>query len=170
MVAIDRRTPTDAVFAAAEDTSWHQVDISDGGAVASVFQRARRSFGRLDAVIHFAAFYHFGTNWQREYEATNVQGTSHVVQAAARHGARQVIFASSIAAMPPPPPGKVLTERTPTADYIPYAKSKSMGERIVREASDRVPAAVLRIGGAFSDWCELPPLASLIELWVGEPH
>jgi nucleoside-diphosphate-sugar epimerase len=167
VVAIDRRTPTDALLAAAEDTSWHQVDIADGGAVALAFQRARRLFGRLDYVVHFAAFYHFGTDWHREYESTNVQGTSHVLQAAARHGVQRVVFASSVAAMSPPPPGKLLTERTPTADYIPYAKSKSIGERMIREASDRLPSVVLRIGGAFSDWCELPPLGSLIELWGG---
>ena len=34
-------------------------------------------------------------------------------------------------------------------------------------AKDRLPATVLRIGGAFSDWCELPPLYSLIKGWWG---
>ncbi|HYW80834.1 MAG TPA: hypothetical protein VE890_14735, partial [Thermoguttaceae bacterium] len=54
-----------------------------------------------------------------------------------------------------------------TADYIPYAKTKMLGEQAVREASDRLPAIVLRIGGVFSDWCELPPLWSLLKLWGG---
>jgi nucleoside-diphosphate-sugar epimerase len=61
----------------------------------------------------------------------------------------------------------VLTETTATAGYIPYAKSKAAGEEMVRDASARLPGLVLRIGGAFSDWCELPPLASLIRLWAG---
>ena len=36
---------------------------------------------------------------------------------------------------------------------------------MVAEHAPRLPAVVLRIGGAFSDWCELPPLHSLIEMW-----
>ena len=80
---------------------------------------------------------------------------------------RRIVFASSIAAMEPAPTGAVLTEKTPTAGHIPYAKSKSAGEEMVRDASARLPGVVLRIGGAFSDWCELPPLASLIGLWAG---
>jgi hypothetical protein len=44
------------------------------------------------------------------------------------------------------------------ANGIPYAKSQSIGERMIRSASYRVLAVVLKIGGAFSAWCELPPL------------
>jgi nucleoside-diphosphate-sugar epimerase len=167
VVALDRRKPTNALLTAARDTSWHQVDIADGEALAAVFQRTKQSFGRLDYIVHFAAFYHFGTDWRPEYDRTNLQGTSHVLQSARQNGAQRVIFASSIAAMQPAPPGAVLTETAPTGDYIPYAKSKSIGERMVRETSRHLPGIVLRIGGAFSDWCELPPLASLIKLWAG---
>ncbi len=65
------------------------------------------------------------------------------------------------------PAEAVLTEKAPAAGHIPYAKSKSAGEAMVRDASARLPGLVLRIGGAFSEWCELPPLASLIGLWAG---
>jgi nucleoside-diphosphate-sugar epimerase len=118
-------------------------------------------------VVHLAAYYHFGTDWLPEYERTNVQGTSNVLQAALNTGARRIIFASSVAALEPPPPGGMLTERSPAGDFIPYAKSKTMGEAMVAELADKLPAVVLRIAGAFSDWCELPPLYSLIKLWSG---
>jgi len=167
VVAIDRRKPTDALLAAARGTQWHRVDIGERGAVARALRCARRSFGRLDFVVHLAAFYDFGTDWKSEYERTNLQGTLHVLRSACESGARRVIFASSIAAMEPAPRGETLTEQTPTSEYTAYAKSKSVGEKMVREATGHLPGVVLRIAGAFSDWCELPPLCSLIGLWAG---
>ncbi len=167
VVALDRRQPTGDLLDAAPGTIWHQVDIADADAVDSIFGRTKDSLGRIDFVVHFAAFYHFGTDWHPEYERTNVQGTSNLLRSAAKTGVRRMIFASSVAAMRPAPAGEMLTERTPTADYIPYAKSKSIGEKMLREASGQLPGIVLRIGGAFSDWSELPPLSSLIRLWSG---
>ena len=167
VVAIDRRKPTGVLLSAACQTRWHQVDIADSEALARTFRHARQSVGRVDVVLHFAAFYHFGTDWDPEYKRTNLEGTLNVLRSAEQSGAQRIVFASSIAAMEPAPPGSVLTEKTPTTGQIPYAKSKSAGEEMVRDASARLPGVVLRIGGAFSDWCELPPLASLIRLWAG---
>jgi nucleoside-diphosphate-sugar epimerase len=166
-VAIDRRKPTGALLSAARQTRWAQVDIADREALAGTFQHTRQSLGRVDVVLHFAAFYHFGTDWMPEYNRTNLDGTLNVLRSAGQSGAQRIVFASSIAAMEPAPLGAALTEKTPTAGRIPYAKSKSAGEELVRDAATRLPGVVLRIGGAFSDWCELPPLASLITLWAG---
>lgn len=167
VIALDRRKPSRALVDAAPDATWWQADIADAPELASVFAGARETFGRIDFVVHLAAYYHFGTAWRREYERTNVQGTDNVLQLAIENGASRVIFASSLAALRPPPTGERLTEKTVTAGYIPYAESKSIGENMVREASERLPGVVLRIGGAFSDWCELPPLSSLIRQWAG---
>jgi nucleoside-diphosphate-sugar epimerase len=167
VVAIDRRKPSGALLTAACQTQWHQVDIADSEALARTFQHARQCLGRVDFVLHFAAFYHFGADWKAEYDRTNLEGTRNVLRSAEQSDAQRIVFASSIAAMEPAPPGAVLTEKSPAAVQIPYAKSKSLGEEMVRDASPRLPGVVLRIGGAFSDWCELPPLASLIGLWSG---
>lgn len=86
IVAIDQRKPSDALLRAAGDTTWHQIDIADREAVNSVFPRTRRMFGHIDSVIHFAAFYHFGTRWKSEYERTNLRGTSNVLEAAMTNG------------------------------------------------------------------------------------
>jgi len=167
VVAIDRRVPTAALVAAAPSVTWKQVDIFDESALTDIFKNAIQWFGRIDFVVHLAAFYHFGSDWHPEYERTNLQGTANVLRSAIEAGVHRLIFASSIAAMRPPPLGKVLTEQCPTADCIPYGKSKSIGEEMVRHASNHLPSIVLRIGGAFSDWCELPPLYGLIKLWAG---
>ncbi len=167
VVAIDRREPTGDLVNRAAGTDWHCLDIADADAVNSAFARTRERLGRIDLVVHFAAFYHFGTDWHSEYQRTNLRGTANVLRAAVGNGAKRLIFASSVAAMLPPPSGETLTETTPSADYLPYAKSKSLGEHMIRAASDRLPALVLRIGGVFSDWSELPPLTSLIQRWAG---
>ena len=167
VVAIDRREPGQPLRDAAPDVVWHQVDICDEAGLAAVFLETKQQLGRIDFVLHFAAFYHFGTDWHPEYQRTNIDGTSAVLRVAQENGVERLVFASSMVAMLPPPQGEMLTERSPTSDYIPYGKSKSIGEELVKENTDRLPATVLRIAGVFSDWCELPPLDSLIRLWVG---
>jgi len=149
-----------------EAAVWWQVDIADRRAVGSLMRRVSEALGRIDLVIHFAAFYHFGTDWRPEYQRVNVLGTRHVLESAAACGVRRVIFASSVAAVEPQA-GGAITERTPAEGRIPYARSKALGERMVRAISGRLPGIVLRIAGVFSGWCELPPLASLMRLWGG---
>ena len=167
VVAVDRREPDASLLRAAPGVQWTRLVIAEADKVAAAFQDVKRSYGRIDVVIHLAAFYHFGADAHPEYERTNVRGTAHVLRAATDAGAARLIFASSVAAMEPAPPGQVLDETSPTSDYLPYAASKSTGERMVLAASSRLPAIVLRIGGVFSDWCELPPLHGLIKNWWG---
>ncbi|MFQ5631009.1 MAG: NAD-dependent epimerase/dehydratase family protein [bacterium] len=167
VVAIDRRKPGGKLLTATPGVQWEQSDISDAADVKSLFHRVLAAHGRIDFVLHLAAFYHFGTAWLPAYQRTNVEGTANLVRAAIDYRARRFIFASSIAAMAPPPPGRLLTEASPTSDFIPYAKSKAIGEQIVVREAGVLPAIVARIAGVFSDWCELPPLYSLIKIWSG---
>ena len=48
---------------------------------------------------------------------------------------------------------------------IAYSKSKALGEKLLLENSHRTPPVVLRLGGVFTDWCELPPLFSVMKMW-----
>jgi nucleoside-diphosphate-sugar epimerase len=166
IIAADRRAPTDDLLGAANGVVWHLVDLADRDAVAALFRATVETYGRVDYVLHFAAFYDFSMRRWGEYERTNIKGTAHLVRCAAEAGVKRLIFASSVAAMLPPTPGGILTETAPTSDYIPYAESKSVGEMMLRQASDRLPTIILRIGGVFSDWCELPPLSSLVRMWT----
>ena len=165
ILAIDQRQPGAALCAAAPGVQWEQLNIADSGRVTETFEFAKAFFGRVDYVVHFAAYSHFGMDWREQYEQTNIKGSENIVEAAIKTGARRLLFASSIAAVAPPVAGQVLNEASPTGDYLPYAKSKSMAEKIIASRADRLPAIALRIAGVFSDWCELPPLFSLIRLW-----
>lgn len=161
VIAIDRREPSDMLRHDTPNAAWHTLDIADHAAVQRVFDSA----GRIDIVIHFAAFYHFGSDRRDEYRTTNLDGTQHVIDAATNAGARRIIFASSIAAVEPAPPGGFLTEQSEGASKVPYGTSKIAGEKMIADASERLPGISLRIGGVFTTWCELPPLFSLMRMW-----
>ena len=165
IVGIDRRPPSPALRQAVPRAAWENLDISDAEAVSDAFQRIARTQGGIDFVIHFAVYYHYGRGWRREYDLHNIQGTRNVIEAACRAGAGRIIFAASIASLMPPPLGQILTEAAGDMADFPYCKSKAAGERLCAERHDELPAVVMRIGGVFSDWCELPPLYSLIRLW-----
>ncbi len=165
VIAIDRREPSESLRNLAPQIHWYKVDIAEQDAIAAVFTQTIKTFGQIDFVIHLAAYYDFGTRWVREYQRTNVEGTAKVIDACIELGVKRLIFASSLGAMKPPTVGDFLTENSPLSDYIPYARSKLMGERLLAQAGSQLPCIILRIAGVFSDWCELPPLYGLIRLW-----
>lgn len=158
--------PSPELRHAAPNVQWKEADIADAINLNSVFLKNSGKNLSIDYVIHFAAYYHFGDDWRKEYCHTNIRGTSNIIEAAHRAGVKRIIFASSIASLKPAPEGEFLTENSPTNGDVPYGKSKAIGETLLSENSQRVPAVALRLGGVYSDWCELPPLYSLIKLWI----
>jgi nucleoside-diphosphate-sugar epimerase len=165
VVGLDRRPPPPSLSRAAPNVQWHTGDIADKRILQDIFKCNVDLKQPIDIVLHFAAFYHYGSDWRKEYDAINVQGTRNIMAAACYWGAWRVIFASSIGSLKPPPDGAALTEDDTETVTFPYNRSKAMGEAIVAASNHRTAALVLRIGGVFSDWCELPPLYSLIKLW-----
>ncbi len=169
ILAIDMRPPGSDLRAVAPDIVWLQGDISNAESVASAFKKATDQFRQIDFVLHLAAYYHFGSDWRQEYTKTNIEGTENLVRAAVEYGVRRFIFASSIAATEPPAAGQLLTEHSATSHYVPYARSKAIGEDLIRRTEGKLKSAIIRFAGVFSDWCELPPLFSLIRLWTSAP-
>jgi nucleoside-diphosphate-sugar epimerase len=166
VIGIDCREPSEQLRKEAPETIWHILNIADTRAISEVFTQTKNKFGQIDFVIHFAAYYDFGTEWVQEYERTNITGTANLIDASRNGGVKRLIFASSVAAMEPPASGSSLNEKSPPSEYTPYARSKSLGEKLLEEASSELPCIILRIAGVFSDWCELPPLYGLIKLWT----
>ena len=165
VIAIDCREPSAPLRMAAPQVIWHIVDIAEDQSILKVLESIKREFVQVDYLIHLAAYYDFERVWTAEYQRTNVEGMAKVIQASIDVGLKRFIFASSIAAMEPPSSGNYLTEDSPMSEFTPYARSKVMGERLLVEAGSQLPYTILRIAGVFSDWCELPPLHSLIKRW-----
>lgn len=166
VIGICRREPAPKQREAAPSAIWEKSEIIDVDCIESVFKRQAANGHQVDYVLHFAAFTDYDHKWQDEYCDTNVIGTQNIIEVAAKYGGVQrIVFAGSIAALPPPRQGEALTEKSPAGGEVAYCKSKAMGEALMAENVHRVPAVVLRIGGVFTDWCELPPLFSLMNAW-----
>jgi len=159
VLATDRAAPTGIPT----KLTWVTHDLAERSALSSNIEQFCEQHGPIHAVIHLAAFYHFGTRWLDPYQTTNIDATRWLLEHCPDWGVKRFIFTSSILATPPRE-GRT-DETTPPDDYIPYARSKAVGEGLVREHSDLVPGLILRLGGVFSDWCELPPLYSLLDMW-----
>ena len=141
---------------------WTQVDIADRERLFELVHRVR-DHGGAEYVVNLAGYYDFTNQNHPEYTRTNIHGTQNMLELAKELGVKRFLFASSQAACPF---GPVVTEATPPDADIPYARSKRAGEELVREYSQWVPGAIVRIAAVFSDWCEYPPLYSLLNNWL----
>ena len=145
--------------------SWTQIDIGDREPLARVFEGIKAS-GGADVLLHLAAHYDFTGEEDPEYWRTNVEGLRNVLDLARGLGLQRFVFASSVAASRFPPPGGALTETSaPDGDHI-YARTKRIGESMVREYSAHFPTCIVRFAALFSDWCEYPPLFMFLETWL----
>lgn len=163
--AIARRPQKRAGVANHPNIRWIQVDIGNGSALERVTSHIRRS-GGADYLLHLAAHYDFENVENPEYRHTNVNGTRHVLEQARALGVKHFVFASSVAACRFPVPGAAITEETPADAEFPYARSKRLGEEMVREFSRWFTCSTVRLAAVFSDWCEYAPLYVFLSTWL----
>jgi nucleoside-diphosphate-sugar epimerase len=145
--------------------TWAQIDIGEREPLARVLEGIRAS-GGADILLHLAAHYDFTGDEDPEYWRTNVEGLRNVLELAKGLNLRRFVFASSVAASRFPPPGGALTEASvPDGEHI-YARTKRIGEGMVREYSGHFPTCIVRFAALFSDWCEYPPMFMFLETWL----
>lgn len=114
-------------------------DVTDLGSV-------RRGMEGCQFAVHAAGLFRFwGT--EEDFFQINVQGTTHIVQAAAQAGVKRLIHISSIAVVGHAPPGQPITEETECSPLDAYQRSKLAGEMEVRKAS--IPTVILRPGAFY---------------------
>ncbi len=161
LFCVARRSMEEAGVRSDVNLRWIQVDIAERERLGKLLQRVR-DHGGADYVVHLAGYYDFTNQDHPEYSRTNIEGTRHMLEIAKELGVKRFVFASSQAACPF---GPVITEATPADAPIPYARSKRAGEELLREYAPFVPGAIVRVAAVFSDWCEYPPLYTLINSW-----
>jgi len=82
---------------------------------------------------------------EQEFIADNVEGTRHVLEAAAAQPAPPVVvLVSSLAAGGPSQPGAPRRESDDDRPVSAYGKSKLAAERVAAEFADRVPVSIIR--------------------------
>jgi dihydroflavonol-4-reductase len=109
---------------AAGPAEWTPGDVTDARAVA-------RAVEGCDAVVHTAALYSYARADAAPMQAINVDGTRHVLDAAARAGLRVVV--TSTAATCGPVAGRAADERDAPAEWelrVPYKRTKVAAERL----------------------------------------
>ncbi|MBT5902637.1 MAG: NAD-dependent epimerase/dehydratase family protein [Opitutaceae bacterium] len=115
-------------------------DFSDEMALASACEG-------VDAVLHLGALMSWLPEQQEKMFRANVDGTRHVLAAAARAGATRFVFASSGEVYPDRNPQYLpIDENHPRKPLSPYGLSKVMGEDAVRffERVHDLPSVILR--------------------------
>ena len=165
--ALGRRTPQAAGVPEGPGITWFQVDVGHFERLREVFEHIRGE-GGAELLLHLAAHYDFTGEDSPEYLRTNVQGTRNVLELAEPLKLRKFIFTSSIAACPFPGPGSVVTEETAPSASFPYARSKQLGEALMREYRQRIPSCIVRPAAIFSDWCEYEPLDVFLRTWCSQ--
>ena len=165
--AVNRRSQVRSGIAPHPNLNWLQADVGEQPQVESAFAHIQE-LGGADTLVHLAAHYDFTGVEAPEYWRTNVIGLRHVLEAAAAHGVRHVVFASSLLSCRPPRPGRAITEESPPHGQHIDAVTKREGEALMFEFSDRLHPVIVRLAPLFSDWCEYPPLFMLLETWLSE--
>ncbi|KVZ00329.1 NAD-dependent dehydratase [Burkholderia ubonensis] len=93
--------------------------------------------GAVDCVVHLAARVHVmndsASDPDAAFRAMNVDGTLRVAEAAQQHGARRVVYVSSIKAVAETDDGQPLREDCPAHPEDPYGRSKRDAEVLLRQ-------------------------------------
>jgi GDP-4-dehydro-6-deoxy-D-mannose reductase len=125
-----------------DELRWMSVELLDRGAVLKAMEEVRPA-----EVYHCAGAANVGQSWERTHEAvaTNVLGTSHVLDAIRRTGlgSRVLIPGSALVCKPS---DRAITEGDPIGPTSPYGVSKlaqeMLGRRVALEA--RLPVVLTR--------------------------
>ena len=100
-------------------------------------------FAGVDTVVHSAGVIH--PKRIAEFQAVNVEGTRHVLDAAIAAGVRRFIYISSnSAAGLNPRPDVLMREDDPGHPYLGYGRSKAAAEQLVGEAQGKLETVILR--------------------------
>jgi dihydroflavonol-4-reductase len=114
-------------------------DLLDADSLRAAVKGARR-------VYHVAADYRLWARDPRELYRVNVDGTRHILTAAAEAGAERIVYTSTVGALGIPKDGTPGDEASPVGleDMVgPYKASKFLAERVAEELAARGAAIVI---------------------------
>jgi len=132
-----RRDPARAEALAAPGITPLALDLSAPGAAA-----------RLPSFDAAVACQSAGSDTVAAYRAAYVEASRALLEAAARHGARKMVYTGSTGVFGQRD-GSLITEVTPPAPASPTAEVLLEAERLIRGAAPGVPACLLRLSGLY---------------------
>lgn len=130
------------------------VEIAEGDLLDAA--SVRRAVRGADTVFHVAADYRLWAPDPEELHRANVGGTRAVLEAAAEHGARRVVYTSTVGALGIPKDGTPGTEDTPVSlrDMVgPYKTSKFLAEQVALGFAQRgLPVVIVNPSAPVGPW------------------
>jgi UDP-glucose 4-epimerase len=112
---------------------FEQVNLTQPDATDRLFEK----HGRLDGIIHFAAFKAVGESVAKplEYYHNNLVSLLNILLSARRHGCKNIIFSSSCTVYGQAAVLPVAEDAPVQPAESPYGNTKQMGEEILRDAA-----------------------------------
>ncbi|MDF1798803.1 MAG: NAD-dependent epimerase/dehydratase family protein [Planctomycetota bacterium] len=140
---------------------WCLGDVASKGEVdAAVARLAATAEGRATALVHGAAVISYKTGSGPLQDAVNVEGTRHVLDAAARHGIDRVLLVSSVVAVGVAPdarstideeaPFELVREVTGKPFVSDYMRTKRVAEELALGRDD-LDVVVVNPGAIFGE-------------------
>lgn len=114
--------------------------------------RIRDAMMGHDVVIHLAAAQHEAEAPESHFRKVNVEGTRNLLTLAAEEGVRRFVHGSTIGVYGNACSGLqggVLDELSPLSPDNPYGRTKAEAESVVREFSNRLEVAIVRISETY---------------------
>jgi len=124
-------------------------DLLDPGSLKAAVTGAKR-------VYHVAADYRLWARDARDLYRANVDGTGHILAAAAEAGAERIVYTSTVGALGIPRDGTPGDEKSPVGleDMVgPYKASKFLAERVAEEWAGRgAPIVIVNPSAPLGPW------------------
>jgi dihydroflavonol-4-reductase len=130
------------------------VEIAEGNLLD--VESLRAAVKGAQRVYHVAADYRLWARDPRELYRANVDGTRHVLSAAAEAGAERIVYTSTVGALGIPKDGSPGDETSPVGleDMVgPYKASKFLAERVADELAARgAPIVIVNPSAPIGPW------------------
>lgn len=119
--------------------------------------------GRIDSVIHLAAYYDFSGEPSPLYDEITVDGTRLLLEGLQPLDVGQFVFSSTMLVHAPVKPGERIDEDSPLGPRWAYPESKVKTEKLIRANAGEIPAVLLRLAGVYTDMGQQPTLVQQIK-------
>ncbi|WP_299817478.1 NAD-dependent epimerase/dehydratase family protein [uncultured Jannaschia sp.] len=138
-------------------------DLTSPDSLREAMAELRRDHGdRIAAVIHLAAFFDFTGKDNPLYQAVNIDGTRHLLDALQGFEIGRFVYSSTMLVHRAVSPGERVDENTPIEPGWAYPKSKAGAEKAIAEARGDIPVAILRLAGLYDEENAVPTLSHQI--------
>lgn len=144
-------------------------DISNKNDLRNSMKKYISEKGFPTVILHLASFWNYSNKFGESYYVNNLIGTQNLIELTSlsrEWNIDKFIFSSSVEVLPYiDKQGNYITMPEGKKVYHQYGLSKAQNELFLRGRKDDANIILLRIGGVFDEWCELPPLAWLFNRW-----